>query len=337
MKEIVNKSSILNDINKSLGVNSNPAVEYLITMPYGLIKLPFGLGSINYNWFGHSALRYTTPDGKDIVVNIEAKEKGKNFIQFYDADEYLFGTTSAQKGIYQRDIVGLRIENVNPIDIEKMHQYILKLEANNNNNDSNGDKVRFNIVLGPILNFIGKFFPNLKYNFPEYGNCARWTSSMLFEAGLTTKYFVWPKTVFINMFENYSKTNVQKLSNMNVVYYERAENVSKPFYGVKDRPVWFDKSVAPFQTIRNYFYGDLKHFAKTIVKVEPEKNVGMIEIKPDNQISYPNNFRNILNSKYFIFTFIITSIFIYKKGFSVMKNFYKKYSQSVHKIHQTKK
>ena len=45
MKEIENKSTILNDINKSLGVDSNPAVEYLITMPYGLIKLPFGLGS----------------------------------------------------------------------------------------------------------------------------------------------------------------------------------------------------------------------------------------------------------------------------------------------------
>lgn len=69
----------------------------------------------------------------------------------------------------------------------------------------------------------------------------------------------------------------------------------------------------------------------------PVKNIKMIEIKPDNQISYPNNFRNILNSKYFIFTSVITSIFIYKKGFSVMKNFYKKYSQHIHKIHQTKK
>ena len=29
MKEIENKSSILNDINKSLGTNSNPSVEYI--------------------------------------------------------------------------------------------------------------------------------------------------------------------------------------------------------------------------------------------------------------------------------------------------------------------
>lgn len=49
-------------------------------------------------------------------MNVEAKEKNKNFIQIYDAKEYLFGTDikkgGAQRGIYQRDIVKLRIENV---------------------------------------------------------------------------------------------------------------------------------------------------------------------------------------------------------------------------------
>jgi len=61
MDEIKNKNTILDELNESLGYKSNPSVEYLITKPYGLVKLPFGLGSINYNWFGHSALRYTTP------------------------------------------------------------------------------------------------------------------------------------------------------------------------------------------------------------------------------------------------------------------------------------
>lgn len=100
IEEIINKDTILNDINKSLNKYKNPSIEYLITNPYGLIKLPFGLGSINYNWFGHSVLRYTTPDGDDIVVNVEAKEQGKNFIQKYSASEYIFGIKSSQKGIY---------------------------------------------------------------------------------------------------------------------------------------------------------------------------------------------------------------------------------------------
>ncbi len=182
MEEIKNKDTILDELNKSLNKKSNPSVEYLITKPYGLFRLPFGLGSISYNWFGHSALRYTTPEGKDVVVNVEAKEKGKNFIQFYDANEYLFGTTSAQKGIYQRDIVGLRIENVSQLDIKLMHNYIINLKLNNNNN--NNDKVRFNIILGlsePYKNFCKNFikgpilnlFGNFINNFPEYGNCAR--------------------------------------------------------------------------------------------------------------------------------------------------------------------
>jgi len=320
MDEIKNKNTILDELNESLGYKSNPSVEYLITKPYGLVKLPFGLGSINYNWFGHSALRYTTPEGKDIVVNVEAKEKGKNFIQIYDANEYLFGTKSAQKGIYQRDIVGLRIENVSQLDIKLMHNYIMDLKSNNNNSQ---DKVRFNIILGPVLNLFGNFINN----FPEYGNCARWTSSMLFKAGLTTNYFVWPKTLFINMFENYSKTNIKELTNMNVIYYERAENVSKPFYGVKDRPVWFENSVAPFQSVRNYFYGNLKHFSKAIVKIDPKLNIAKIEIKPEEQVSKPNKLRNIFNSKIFICSSVIASIIVYKKGFKMIQYHLKKYKK----------
>ncbi len=150
---------------------------------------------------------------------------------------------------------------------------------------------------------------------------------MLFKAGLTTNYFVWPKTLFINMFENYSKTNIKELSNMNIVYYERSENVSKPFYGVKDMPIWFENSVAPFQSIRNYFYGDLKHFSSAIVKINPDKNIAIIEIKPEEKISKPNKLRDIFNSKIFISTSVITSIVMYKKGFRALKTYIKKYKK----------
>jgi hypothetical protein len=317
---ISNKETILEEINLALGKNhdQNPSIEYLITKPYGLFRLPFGLGSFCFNWFGHSALRYTTPNGRDIVVNIEAKENGKNFIQIYDAKEYLFGTNTttcgAQRGIYQRDIVGLRVENVPLDNIIKMHKYIEKLQLDNNKIDG-GDMVKFNIVLGPIINIFGKIFSNI----PEYGNCARWTSAMLFQAGLTTKYYVWPKTLFINIFENYSKTQIKKLDNMNVIYYEQPEHISKPSYGVKDKPVLFEKSVAPFQSVRNYFYGDLKHFAKIIVFVPNNQTNAKILIKPEHMVSKPNELRNILNSKYFIITSVISSIVIYKKGFKYIR------------------
>lgn len=328
INEIVNKDTILSEIDKELGKKSNPVVEYLITKPYGLFKLPFGLGSLSWNWFGHSALRYTTPDGQDIVVNVEAKEKNKNFIQIYDAKEYLFGTDikkgGAQRGIYQRDIVGLRVENLSQEHIIKLHEIVEKLKSGNNKPDDNyrfNDKYRFNIILGPVLNFLGYFF----YKYPEYGNCSRWTSLMLNQAGLTTGIYVWPKTLFINMFENYDKTNIKEQSNMNVIYYEQPKNISKPFYGVADKPIWFEKSVAPFQTLRNYFYGDLKHFANIIVKVNEQTNYAELIKNPDDKISKPNKLRNTLNSKYFICASVMTSVIVYKKGFNYMKNILKKY------------
>ena len=123
------------------------------------------------------------------------------------------------------------------------------------------------------------------------------------------------------MFENYDKTNIKKQTNMNIVYYEQPKNISKPFYGVTDRPILFENSVAPFQTIRNYFYGDLKHFAKIIVKVNDQTNYAEIIRISDENISKPSKSRNIFNSKYFILISTITSIIVYKKGFTIIKKY----------------
>jgi len=328
---ITNKDTIMFDINQQLGKtrDSNPSVSYILTRPFGLITLPFGLGSINYNTFGHSALRYRTPEGKDVVVNIEAKEYGKRFIQIYDAKEYFFGTDpkkcGAQKGVYQRDMVELRVENVDPIEIQKMHEYIEELMKHNEQairisddmkeSFMNNGHYRFNLFFGPVLNLLRNIFPS----FPEYGNCARWTSSMLLHAGLTTNYFVWPSTVFINMFENYKDVNIKTLSNMNVVFYEQPNHVAELAYGVRAKPVWFEKDIAPLQTIRNWFYGDLKHFAKVIVKVPENSTTAVVELVDADKVYYPNELRNVLNSKVFIMTSVVGSILVYKKGFNYLR------------------
>lgn len=146
---------------------------------------------------------------------------------------------------------------------------------------------------------------------------------MLNQAELTTGIYVWLKTIFINLFENYSSTQIKYISNMNVVYYEQSKNNKQSFYGVFDKPVWFSKSIAPFQTIRNYFYGDLKQFSKIIVKID-KNNKASIDIIDDNLISKPNYYRNLFNSKYFIISSILFSIGIYKKSFRIIKNIYKR-------------
>jgi hypothetical protein len=154
---------------------------------------------------------------------------------------------------------------------------------------------------------------------------------MLLQADLTTNYFVWPKTIFINMFENYAKTNIKNKSNMNVIYYEQPKHIKKLSYGVIAKPILFENSVAPFQSLRNYFYGNLKHFARIIIKV-PEKNTkAELVIIDSDKVSQPNEIRNIFNSKYFIIVSVATSIFVYKKGFGHIKSLYKSIKLNKHK------
>jgi hypothetical protein len=185
---------------------------------------------------------------------------------------------------------------------------------------------RFNILLGPVFNLLTIIFPT----YPQYGNCARWTSTMLKEAGLVHKYFVWPKTVFINMFENYAKNNIKSLENMNIIYYEQpAENIKKLSYGVKAKPVWFEQTVAPFQGIRNYFYGDLKHFSRIIVRVPKGDTKALIIIQPEDYVWKPNEWRNLLNSKYYILSSVAVSLVIYKKGWQASKDFAKHIFQRI--------
>jgi hypothetical protein len=233
---------------------------------------------------------------------------GKNLIQIYDAKEYFYGThpdtCGEQKGVYNRDFVTLRVEHVDPELMLHVHNQVLKLI------EEDRKESRFHIFLGPVLNSLRHFFPTL----PQYGNCARWTSTMLKEAGLVSGFFVWPKTVFINMFENYSRNNIKTVDNMNIIYYEQPESVKILSYGVRTKPVWFEKTVAPFQLVRNFFYGDLKHFAKIVVRVPRGDTHAYLIHQSGDQVSQPNEWRNLLNSKYYILSSLVVSLVIYKKG-----------------------
>lgn len=119
---ISNKCTILSEIDDVLEKKS-PSVEYILCKPFAYIKLPFGFG-FNFNSYGHSAVRYTDSDNNDIVMNIEGKVEGKPMVQFYKASDYFYGTDpnkhGSQKGaMYNRDMVGIRIENVDPNDVKK--------------------------------------------------------------------------------------------------------------------------------------------------------------------------------------------------------------------------
>lgn len=60
-------------------------------MPFSVFSLPLQFG-IGYNSFGHAAVRYTLPSGKQVVMNISGKKPGSPMVQFTTPEEYLFST-----------------------------------------------------------------------------------------------------------------------------------------------------------------------------------------------------------------------------------------------------
>lgn len=322
---ISNLNTILKEINLSLGTAKNSDVEYILVKPFSHLKI-FGYGT-NYNMYGHSAVAYRLPNmypcvfcGKeygecnhtrDIVMNIEGKKDGKFMIQFYSKTEYLYGTDAKQialqKGAYNRDMVGIRIENVDDVDIAKMHNYFLHIR----DNEKSGMK-KFNIVFGPLINTINKWLFS-EINFPEYGNCAKWTSEGLKRAKIATSVSIWPKSILIDIFENYNKSTINyDLNNMHVVYYERPIN-AKLSYGKGGAPI---EAVAPLQLFRSVVYGDMRAFADCIVKV-PENSITAEVIRKQNPLQ-PDPLRNIVNNNYFIIGSCLTSILLYKRGFNIL-------------------
>ena len=78
--------------------------------------------------FGHIAIRYTTSDGKQHVMNIMGNftDPDSTLINFFEPSDYFFGTdpkVAQQGGVYSRPFVGVRIENVAPGATDALHAY----------------------------------------------------------------------------------------------------------------------------------------------------------------------------------------------------------------------
>lgn len=320
---ISNKNTILQEIDRTLGYNKNPDIEYLLSRPYTFIPLPFGYG-INYNSYGHSAVRYNL-NGLDIVVNVEGKKKNKVMIVFYDAKEYLYGVdyskNGEQRGVYNRNIVGTRIENVPQEKILAMHNYFLDLQTQ----EKNGLK-KFNLFMGPVINFFIRgtikwcknFDKKMEENYQitnsfnsdhvskiEYGNCAKWISEGLKKADICTATKTWPKSILVDIFENYKKSDV------NIVCYQQP-NHSVLTYGFRKFTLF--ESVAPIQPLRDYLYSNLTHYAKCTVTI-PSDGIKAIVTKTDSHAK-PNKIRNLVNNN---ITVILSSLIFGPLSFLLLK------------------
>lgn len=293
--EILNKSSIFEEIDKALGKTKSPAVEYLIAKPYSYFNM-FGYG-LNFNWYGHSAVIYTMPDGQRKVFNI-VSGKDRELVKFHTPEDYLFTRNSNQGGIFNRDFIGIRVEDLPEKDIIIMDKKFQEIHDN-----AVKGLVKFDIIFGPIYNFFKNIFPNIS----ERGNCARWSSLGLQEARILKRRSVWPKAIFIDIFENKNSSNVS------VVSYKQIEHVKKD-YGTSGKNPF--ELVSPFQTLRNLFYWNLDAYSHAVVDVTYPKNFARVTLRHPSLIRRPCMIRNkIVNHPIAVVACGVTTVYLLKKYF----------------------
>lgn len=110
------------------------------------------------------------------VVNISGTISD-NLVHFSTPEQYILENVDAgdQGGIWNRNIASVRIENLEPWQIEDMDYYYRKLHRRNKKEKS----AKFSIIFSPIYNFI-RWIGSISF-VAERGNCAYFTSKGLAE------------------------------------------------------------------------------------------------------------------------------------------------------------
>ncbi|KAL7747077.1 hypothetical protein RI367_007573 [Sorochytrium milnesiophthora] len=292
---ISNKDTILADIDRCLCVNRPPDVEYLFFEPCISYKLQNQLRFLKlHNPYGHCAIRYTLPSGEQKVVNA-SRLKRIPMISVFDPAEYLFGLDeffcNEQLGIYNRHIVGLRIEHVTPEKILEMDAYFTDLQLR-----AREDRAKFTLAPVSFLNILRQAVPCLKDHIAERGNCAAWVSRGLVKAGLIKHHRNWPKRIWIELFENCplrilpaSDQEHQPTNNMHVVAYRRIEHCLHR-YAKETGDKLALAGVTALSPLKSATYYHLTRFADLVVSVPPGTRTAIIT-RPPKQPKEPSRWR----------------------------------------------
>ncbi len=152
---VSNAKTIWGDIDSALGRKKPPALEYIFVEPYSSIPLPFGM-ALSPNSFGHALVKYTLPTtGEQKVMNICGGSKFSTIVQFTSPEDYFFSTSysgtvpgvdqsnSEQRGLYNREMISVRVEDLPPERILAMHEYFVSLQ-----DQSKSKRAYFNIAFG---------------------------------------------------------------------------------------------------------------------------------------------------------------------------------------------
>eukprot|EP01084_Bolivina_argentea_P276869 472518_1 len=286
---IANKNIILSEIDKSLNCEA-PDIEFIFAE--SVIKSNSGTFNKIKTFlgrFGHSAIRYKYyPDindnrYQDIVMNIVGNNaNGTTMINFIPTKEYFFGTNAFDKeceqgGIYNRTFYGLRIQNVSKSQLKALHYHFKALQYREQANNSTAKL--FKLFGGRISSFFHKYMPfesdlNNNIIISQSGNCSMWTSSGLIAAGLIPRKRIFPKAIFVELYERQFRINP---NNIKIVKYEEINHCYKYWKGY----VTVNSFVNPLLPIRNIRYWNLDKICDVFVRV-PQDSKQAIVIKSNN-------------------------------------------------------
>ena len=132
---------------------------------------------------------------------------------------------------------------------------------------------------------------------PDQGNCADWVSRALKKINILTHHHMFPKGIFIDLFENLPRDQ------FSVVYYRQEESPARDI-------------VNPIQLFRNWVYSHPEKFADVIV--DTTKDPPEIFLNPDPV--QPNKLRNVLNYKWTIIPSTIVAWFVWRKNLRTIKH-----------------
>jgi len=245
---------VLEEIDRRLGYDGPPAVEYIFVEEGSGHPLRVGLG--------HACVRYTLNAAarEERIANVTRGELGKNvaLVELWEKPEdYLLGSGGGKGGIFARSICTIRFKNWDASLIKAMHHYFLSLDASHRASTIVG----FSMV-GMALSVISFFLPWTQAR--TRANCAQFTGQGLFLAGLLSRQRIFPKAMWVDMFE---RQVLDKAANgdsdVHVVYFQQARTTSRA-------PCLINSLVSPIQVLRSLIYWDLKQFADVVVEVDED-------------------------------------------------------------------
>jgi Vacuolar protein sorting-associated protein 62 len=265
-EELINKQTILDDIDRALGATGPPALELVFTEPYALTSMM----NLTTNPYGHIGVRYTHPrTGKSVVMNVVGFAKNTPMINFVDAADFYFGTcewagANEQGGVYNRTFHSIRIERLPALAIERLHEAYVALHKR-----WKGGEACYSLIMSPIRNWLA--------GEESAGNCAFWVSLGMLQAGLVHETSVWPKRLFINVFELWARAEqMQLVSNVHIVAYHRIDGAHS--YGAGyDATSW----VRPGSWRATRLYKSLSSLADVSVRVPPGSRRAVVVHHPD--------------------------------------------------------